>query len=257
MNYNKNAKISTGFYSIDTLLDGGFNKGELIILASRSGIGKTAMVLSLAEKLLKTGNFKAAIFSMDETDRQIKQRLYCMQDFVDVEEYRKSSDKEQLSSDYFDRFFSNIILDDTAHLQICELSDKVSKAVNEQNADIVFIESLELIFVEQLCPTEHKVNTIFQKLKDLSLKLSVPIILTCTLRRASKYYDICPSIETEETKSRISIDIPDKIIFIHRSDYYINSSTVREDAELIIAKNTNGNTGSITLRFFQNKGKFE
>lgn len=257
MNYNKNAKISTGFYSIDTLLDGGFSKGELLILASRPGVGKTSMMLSFVDKLSKSSNVKVAIFSMDETDRFIKQRLYRIQDFVDAEEYLRSSDIEQLSSDYYDRFFTNVILDDTPHIQICELSDKVSKVVNENNADIVFIESLELIFAEQYCPTEHEVNTIIQRLKDLSLKLAVPIILTCTLWRASKYYDKCPSIETKETKSLINIDIPDKIVFIHRPDYYINRRTAREDAELIIAKNTNGNIGSIPLRFFQNKGKFE
>lgn len=253
-------KVSTGFASIDNLLQGGFNKGELVLIAARPAIGKTSFILSLIDKLVNDGGKKIALFSLEETEAQIKRRLYCIRENVKGALFYYQKDKDQIASAHFDKSYSNICLDDSPALQINEICEKIADVIENKDVRIVFIDYYQLIRTDGKIESQYELKAINKKLKEYASKYNVPIVVIATL---SRHFNTIPALDAEDIElCCIDTEIPDKILFLHRPAYYkriagANDINVRQDVQVRLAKNNNGNIGCITIPFVSDFSKFD
>lgn len=252
-------KVSTGFASIDNLLQGGFNKGELVLIAARPAIGKTSFILSLIDKLVNDGGKKIALFSLEESEAQIKRRLYCIRENVKGALFYNQKDKNQIASAHFDKRYSNICLDDSPALQINEICEKIADVIENKDVRIVFIDYLQLISTDGKIERQYEIKDITKKLKEFASKYNVPIVVNAVL---SRHFNTIPTLDAEDIEHCIDTEIPDKILFLHRPAYYkriagANDINVRQDVQVRLAKNNNGNIGCITIPFVSDFSKFD
>lgn len=245
--------ISTGFIDLD-YKTAGFQKSDLILIAARPSMGKTAFVLNLAEYIAVKSHITTAIFSLEMSKDQLVKRMLAMNSHVDSQAIRtgnlKDEDWVNLIEGARQIGESNLILDDTASISINELRSKCRKYKLEHNLGIIIIDYLQLMTGNSKTDSrQQEISDISRSLKALARELDVPVIALSQLSRAvEKRDDKRPMLSDLRESGAIEQDA-DVVMFIYRDDYYNKESNDKGIAEIIIGKQRNGPTGTVQLKW--------
>ncbi len=260
--------LRTGYNGLDKMTSG-WQNSDLIIIAARPAMGKTAFVLSMAKNMAMDYNIPVAIFTLEMANVQLVKRLISNVANLEGEKIKNG----QMSDEELDRlntrlkgiFGSPLYLDETPGLSITELRTKARRLVRERGVKLIMIDYLQLMNATglKLGSREQEVSTISRSLKALAKELNIPIIALSQLNR---------STETREDKRPVLSDLresgaieqdADIVCFIHRPEYYTKSgedaqgNDIRGLAELIVAKHRSGAVGDVKLRFVSKYARFE
>ena len=276
---------STGFTRLDTLT-GGLNPGDLIIVAARPGMGKTSLVLNMAinaalpklieqddggeESTRQEPGSAVAVFSLEMPREQLAARLLCSEARIDVAKLRQGflqkDDWTRLTRAAGELAKLPIWIDDTSDLSVLDLRAKVRRiqAMSQTSGvtlGLVVIDYLQLMTGNaKVSSREQQISEISRNLKKLAKDLSVPVIALSQLNRAVETRgtkDKRPQLSDLRESGAIEQDA-DMIIFIYRPDYYNDEDpSIQGLAELIVAKQRNGPTGKIMVRFTKSCTRFD
>ncbi len=260
--------IRTGLSEMDKLL-GGLNPSDLIIVAARTGVGKTSLMLNLARNAAVGQHARVAIFSLEMAGEQLAQRLLASESRVDsarlrlgmhseIEESRIMHAHGVLSS-------ADIYVDDSAVVRIPELRAKLMRLQRDHGLDLVIIDYLQLIQGDRSDNRVQEIGFITRSLKQLARELSVPIIAGSQLSRAADQRDTnIPRLSDLRESGSIEQDA-DVVMFLYRPSYYgekelKEAGYLESDhhiAEVILAKQRNGPTGTVRLAWLDERVRFD
>ncbi len=262
--------VATGYYDLDTLTNG-LQKSDLIILAARPAMGKTAFALNIAQNVALRSNVPVAIFSLEMSKEQLVQRLLCAEAEVDTQRLKtgnmQAKDWEKLATAMNSFSEAPIYIDDTAGCTITDLRAKCRRlAMAEKNLGLIVIDYLQLIEGTGREDRMQQISSISRGLKILAKELNVPIIALSQLSRAVEgRTDKRPMLSDLRESGSIEQDA-DIVTFIYRDEYYKNASEDEDEgekaankgeAEIIIAKHRNGPIGVVKLLFQGSITKFK
>ena len=260
---NNKKVLSTGFYDLDYAIKG-LKEGELIVIASRPAMGKTALEFNIAMNVAIKEKVPVAIFSLEMSKEQCIQRLISAisaKSLVDINKIGnntlKEDDVEKIKSAIKDLSETEIYIDDRIPLSIEEIREECIKLKNEKDIKLIVIDYLHLISTDKITETrEQKLSHICLELKKLAQELNIPIIVTSPLALEKRKEDKRPIINDLNTVgiSKLEADV---LIFLHRDDYYNIDTENKNIAVLIIARNKYGNTGTVKLLFKKDYLKYE
>lgn len=245
--------ISSGFIDLD-YKTAGFQNSDLILIAARPSMGKTAFVLNLAEYIAVRSHITTAIFSLEMSKDQLVKRMLSMNSHVDSQAIRtgnlKDEDWVNLIEGARQIGESNLILDDTGSISIAELRSKCRKFKLEYNLGLVIIDYLQLMTGNGRTDSrQQEISDISRALKALARELNVPVIALSQLSRAvEKRDDKRPMLSDLRESGAIEQDA-DVVMFIYRDEYYNKESKDKGIAEIIIGKQRNGPTGTVQLKW--------
>lgn len=253
--------IATGFIDLD-YRTAGMQPSDLILVAARPSMGKTAFVLNMAQYMAFNQNQTVAIFSLEMSKEQLVNRLFSMESRVDSQHIRtgKLSDAEWEklieSAGMIGR--SNLIIDDTPGISISELRSKCRKYKLEHDLKIVIIDYLQLMSGsgKGSDSRQQEISDISRSLKALARELNVPVVALSQLSRAVEQRpDHRPMLSDLRESGAIEQDA-DVVMFIYRDDYYNKDTDKKGIAEIIIAKQRNGPIGTVELVWMPDYTKF-
>ena len=261
--------IETGFREVDKIL-GGFQKTDLIILAARPGVGKTAWALNVAENAASNG-YKVMVFSLEMANTQLGQRLLSMKARVPLENIRKgdvsSDDWEALSMAQEELHSTDMVIDETSVITPVEMKNKIRRFKQEKGSiDLVIIDYLQLMSMGgyRIEQREKEIAAITRSIKIMAKELDCAVILLSQLSRGPEQRggDHMPKLSDLRDSGAIEQDA-DVVIFLKRDDYYNNDedkAEVSENAALTcavnIAKHRNGPVGIANLTWIPRYVKF-
>ncbi len=254
--------IPTGFIDLDYKLSG-LQPSDLVLIAARPSMGKTAFVLNIAQYIAFKKNKSVAVFSPEMSKEQLVNRLFSLESQVDAQAIRtgnmKDSDWEKLIEGAGIIGKSRLIIDDTPGISISELRSKCRKYKLEQGLDIVIIDYLQLMTGSVGRSSESRqqeISEISRSLKGLARELSVPVVALSQLSRAVEQRpDKRPMLSDLRESGAIEQDA-DVVMFIYRDEYYNKDSEFKKQAEIIIAKQRNGPVGTVNLAWLGEYTKF-
>lgn len=254
--------IPTGFIDLDYKTSG-LQPSDLILVAARPSMGKTAFVLNIAQHVAFRSNKTVAVFSLEMSKEQLVNRLFSLESQVDAQLLRtgnlKDSDWEKLIEGAGVIGKSNMIIDDTPGISISELRSKCRKFKLEQGLDIIIIDYLQLMTGRvggRAESRQQEISEISRSLKGLARELNVPVIALSQLSRAVEQRpDHRPMMSDLRESGAIEQDA-DVVMFIYRDDYYNKDTDMKNIAEIIIAKQRNGPIGTVNLAWLPNYTKF-
>ena len=254
--------IPTGFIDLDYKLSG-LQPSDLILIAARPSMGKTAFVLNIAQYIAFKKNKGVAVFSLEMSKEQLVNRLFSLESQVDAQAIRtgnmKDSDWEKLIEGAGIIGKSRLIIDDTPGISISELRSKCRKYKLEQELDVVIIDYLQLMTGSVGRSSESRqqeISEISRSLKGLARELNVPVIALSQLSRAVEQRpDKRPMLSDLRESGAIEQDA-DVVMFIYRDEYYNKDSEFKKQAEIIIAKQRNGPVGTVNLAWLGEYTKF-
>ena len=254
--------IPTGFIDLDYKLSG-LQPSDLILLAARPSMGKTAFVLNLAQYMAFKVNKTVAIFSLEMSKEQLVNRLFALESQVDSQALRtgnlKDSDWEKLIESAGTIGKSNLIIDDTPGISISELRSKCRKYKLEHNLSVIIIDYLQLMSGRVGGRSESRqqeISEISRSLKGVARELNVPVIALSQLSRAVEQRpDHRPMLSDLRESGAIEQDA-DVVMFLYRDEYYKKDTEHPNEAEVIIAKQRNGPIGTVNLAWLPNYTKF-
>ena len=252
--------IATGFIDLD-YRTAGMQPSDLILVAARPSMGKTAFVLNMAQYMAFNQNQTVAIFSLEMSKEQLVNRLFSMESRVDSQHIRtgKLSDAEWEklieSAGMIGR--SNLIIDDTPGISISELRSKCRKFKHEQNLHMIIIDYLQLMSGSGRSESrQQEISEISRSLKALARELQVPVLALSQLsRQVEQRPDHRPMLSDLRESGAIEQDA-DVVMFIYRDDYYNKDTEKKGIAEIIIAKQRNGPIGTVELVWLADYTKF-
>ena len=254
--------IATGFTDLDYDTSG-FQPSDLILIAARPSMGKTAFALNIAEYMAFRNNVTAAIFSLEMSKEQLVNRLLSMESHVEAQSLRtgkmSDGDWEALidSADLIGS--SNLIIDDTPGISVQEMRSKCRKYKMEHNLGIIFIDYLQLMSGGGTRGSESRqqeISDISRSLKALAREINVPVVALSQLSRAVEQRpDHRPMLSDLRESGAIEQDA-DMVMFIYRDDYYNHDTEKKGIAEIIIAKQRNGPIGTVELLWMPQFTKF-
>ncbi len=253
--------IPTGFTDLDYQTSG-MQPSDLVLIAARPSMGKTAFVLNLAEHMAFKNNYTVAVFSLEMSKEQLVNRMFSLESRVSSQKLRTGS----LEDDEWERLIesasvignSNLIIDDTPSISIQELRSKCRKYKMEHNLGVVVIDYLQLMSAGDKAPDsrQQQISDISRSLKALARELSVPVIALSQLSRAVEQRpDHRPMLSDLRESGAIEQDA-DVVMFLYRDDYYNHETEKKNIAEVIIAKQRNGPVGTIELAWIPDLTKF-
>lgn len=250
--------IPTGFIDLDYKTSG-LQPSDLILVAARPSMGKTAFVLNIAQHVAFRSNKTVAIFSLEMSKEQLVNRLFSLESQVDAQLLRtgnlKDSDWEKLIEGAGVIGKSKMIIDDTPGISISELRSKCRKFKLEQGLDLIIIDYLQLM-TGRAESRQQEISDISRSLKGLARELNVPVIALSQLSRAVEQRpDHRPMMSDLRESGAIEQDA-DVVMFIYRDDYYNKDTDMKNIAEIIIAKQRNGPIGTVNLAWLPNYTKF-
>ena len=254
--------IPTGFIDLDYKTSG-LQPSDLILVAARPSMGKTAFVLNIAQHVAFRQNKTVAIFSLEMSKEQLVNRLFSLESYVDAQLLRtgnlKDSDWEKLIEGAGIIGRSNLIIDDTPGISISEMRSKCRKYKLEHNLELIIIDYLQLMSGRVGGRSESRqqeISDISRSLKALARELHVPVISLSQLSRAVEQRpDHRPMLSDLRESGAIEQDA-DVVMFIYRDDYYNKDTEHVNEAEIIIAKQRNGPIGTVTLTWLPQYTKF-
>ena len=252
--------IPTGFIDLDYKTSG-FQPSDLILIAARPSMGKTAFVLNMAQHMAFKMDKTVAVFSLEMSKEQLVNRLFSLESKVDSQAIRTGN----LSDDDWTKLIegagvigkSNLIIDDTPGISINDLRSKCRKYKLEYKLDIIIIDYLQLMTGSRRTDSrQQEISDISRALKQLARELQVPVVALSQLSRAVEQRpDHRPMLSDLRESGAIEQDA-DVVMFIYRDDYYNKDSEKRNIAEIIISKQRNGPIGTVELVWLPNYTKF-
>lgn len=244
--------IATGFKDLDYQTSG-FQPSDLILIAARPSMGKTAFVLNIAQYMAFHNNETVAIFSLEMSKEQLVNRLLSMESGVDAQKLRNGNltdnDWERLVEGAEGVARSNLIIDDTPGISLSELRSKCRKYKLEHHLGVVMIDYLQLMTGGGRASEsrQQEVSDISRGLKSLARELNVPVVALSQLSRAVEQRpDHRPMLSDLRDSGAIEQDA-DMVMFLYRDAYYNKDSEMKNLAEVIVAKQRNGPIGTINL----------
>ena len=253
--------IATGFTELDYKLTG-LHPAELILVAARPAMGKTAFVLNIAQYAAFKDNHAVAMFSLEMSKEQLVTRLMASESMVDSQQIRtgdlRDSDWEKLLEGAALIGNSKLIIDDTAS-SLAEIRSKCRKYKQTYDIDMVVIDYLQLMSGSNTRRNESRqqeISEISRALKVLARELNIPIVALSQLSRAVEArQDHRPMLSDLRESGAIEQDA-DVVMFLYRDEYYNPDTEKKNIAEVIVAKQRNGATGSIELVWLGQYTKF-
>ncbi|WP_167957693.1 replicative DNA helicase [Anaerosporobacter faecicola] len=252
--------IATGFYDLDYKM-AGLQPSDLILVAARPSMGKTAFVLNIAEYVAVKSNIATAIFSLEMSKDQLVKRIISMNSKVDSQAIRtgelQDDDWVKLVESARNIGNSNLIIDDTPGISIGELRSKCRKYKLEHNLGLVIIDYLQLMTGGKKAESrQQEISDISRSLKALAREINAPVIALSQLSRAVEQRpDKRPMLSDLRESGAIEQDA-DVVMFIYRDDYYNHDSEDAGVSEIIIGKQRNGPTGTVKLAWLSQFTKF-
>lgn len=262
--YSKGSDITgldTGFIDLNKKL-GGFHKSDLILIAARPGMGKTAFALNLVANAAIRSKASVAVFSLEMSKEQLVQRLLSSQSNVALnniskgkiadDEWKKLTDAMTVLSS------SDIFIDDTPGIKVSEIRSKCRKLKMEKGLDMIMIDYLQLMEADGRADNrQQEVSKISRSLKILAKEMNCPVIALSQLSRNTESgKDHMPKLSDLRDSGAIEQDA-DIVMFIYRDEYYTKMETKKKDlAEIIIAKNRHGEISNIELVWIGKIQKF-
>ena len=260
-NYGSVTGISTGFRDLD-YKTAGLQPSDLILVAARPSMGKTAFVLNLAEYITVKEKVPTVIFSLEMSKEQLMKRLIAMNAKVDSQKIRTGNleDEEwvKLTDSVIRLGGSSMFIDDTPGISVAELSSKCRKLSAEHGLGLVIIDYLQLMTGSRRSESrQQEISEISRSLKALAREINAPVIALSQLSRAvEKRDDKRPMLSDLRESGAIEQDA-DVVMFIYRDEYYTKEETKDPGvAEIIIGKQRNGPTGTVKLRWLAEFTKF-
>ena len=252
--------IATGFYDLD-FKTSGMQPADLVLIAARPSMGKTAFVLNIAQHVAFRLNETVAIFSLEMSKEQLVNRMFSLESNVDAQNLRNGT----LSDMEWEKLIesagvigkSNLIIDDTAGISISELRSKCRKFKLEHNLKMIIIDYLQLMSGSGRSESrQQEISEISRSLKSLARELNVPVLALSQLSRAVEQRpDKRPMMSDLRESGAIEQDA-DVIMFIYRDDYYNKDSEKKGISEIIIGKQRNGPIGTVELVWLPEYTKF-
>ncbi|MCR4766315.1 MAG: replicative DNA helicase [Bacteroidaceae bacterium] len=267
--------LETGFHDLDKITSG-WQKSDLVIIAARPAMGKTAFVLSMAKNMAVNYRCPVAFFSLEMSNLQLVNRLIANTCEIESDKIRSGKllphEWERLDHKLNDLLGAPLYIDDTPSLSVFELRTKARRLVREHEVKIIFIDYLQLMNASGMSygNRQEEVSTISRSLKGLAKELNIPIIALSQLNRSVETrgngdqksdQNRRPQLSDLRESGAIEQDA-DMVCFIHRPEYYKiysdeNGNDIRGQAEIIIAKHRNGAVGDIHLRFIGEYTRFQ
>ena len=254
--------VPSGYYDLDTMT-AGFQKSDLIILAARPSMGKTAFALNIGQNVAIRHKIPVAIFSLEMSKVQLVQRILCSEAEIDAQRVRtgdiQPNDWQKLSECMDKLHVSPLYIDDTAGLSVSDIRAKCRRLKMQcPDLGLIIIDYLQLIDDRSSSDRIQQISAISRGLKSLARELNVPIIALSQLsRKVEDRTDKRPMLSDLRESGAIEQDA-DIVMFIYREEYYEKDNpTVKNKAKIIIAKQRNGPTGEVELLFQGATTKFK
>ena len=267
-NQDADLGISTGLIELDDMTSGGMHPAELVILAARPSMGKTALATNIAEHVSVEGRHTTLFVSLEMANLELAQRMLCGRGKIDGQKLRKNflstDDYERLQEAAAELGEAPLYIDDTPSRNINEIA-AVARRLKRQtgNLGLIVIDYLQLIEPDDpRDPRQEQVSKIARRLKGMARELEVPILCLAQLnRQAEASKDNIPKLSHLRESGAIEQDA-DVVMFIHREEYYHTPEEVEQKglggkAQIIIAKQRNGPTGHIDVAWLRNHMKFD
>lgn len=249
--------VPTGFTVLDRLL-GGLQKSDLIILAARPGMGKTAFALSVANHAAKTHASRVAFFSLEMSKDQLVQRLLSMESGIDSHRLRMGNihpDEWPIMLEAANLLANtNVMIDDTPAASINEIRTKARRLAADGGLDLIVIDYMQLMSGQSSNGRgqenrQQEISYISRSLKNLARELNVPIVALSQLSRAvEQRADKRPMLSDLRESGSIEADA-DVVLFVYREDYYVEDTDRQNIADILVAKHRHGATGTVSLYF--------
>jgi len=254
--------IPTGFVELDRMT-AGFQRNDLIIVAARPSVGKTAFALNIAQNVATKTDENVAIFSLEMGAEQLVMRMLCAEGNINAQALRTGSltpeDWSKLTMAMGSLSNSGIYIDDTPGIRINEIRSKCRRLKQESGLGMILIDYLQLIQGSGGASKENRqqeVSEISRTLKALARELKVPVIALSQLSRGvEQRQDKRPMMSDIRESGSIEQDA-DIVAFLYRDDYYDKESENKNIIEIIIAKQRNGPVGTVSLAFVKEFNKF-
>lgn len=257
--------VPTGFTELDRLTSG-FQKSDMIVIAARPSMGKTAFILSVLRNMAVDHKVPVAMFSLEMANLQLVNRLIVSETELDHDKIKNgkltTEEWAQLEERTKTLLEAPIYLDDTPALSIFEFRAKCRRLKQKANIQCVFVDYLQLMSAPNAGSREQEISTISRQLKAVAKELNIPVIALSQLNRSvDQQKDFRPQLSNLRESGAIEQDA-DIVCFIHRPEYYklFEDPSTGESligvAEIIIAKHRNGAVGDVRLRFEKEFAKF-
>ena len=259
-NKDKITGIPTGFHDLDEKTSG-LQRSDLIIVAARPGMGKTAFALNIAQQSAVKHGTSAIIFSLEMSKEQLGQRLLAMQARVEMQKLkqgdldRKDWDRVSLGVDELNN--SKIVIYDTPGISLMEMRNKCRRLKAEQGLDLIVVDYLQLMTFEGKTDNrQQEISALSRNMKLLAREMNCPVILLSQLSRAPELrQDKRPMLSDLRESGSIEQDA-DIVIFLYRDDYYNENTEKPGVCEVNIAKHRSGPTDKIELTWVSRYTKF-
>jgi replicative DNA helicase len=257
--------LATGFHEFDELTCG-LQNGEMIVVAGRPSMGKTALALNVAEHIAVADRLPVAIFSLEMGRQQLAERFLCANSKTDSQLVRKG----MLTTEHYQRLVescgrlseANIYIDDNAGITPLELRAKARRLKARHDIKCLFLDYLQLMGLGagQVESRQQEITTISRYIKAMARELDIPVVVISQLNRAPEGREgHRPRMSDLRESGSIEQDA-DVVVLLHREDYYHRGEADYQDsntAEVIIAKQRNGPTGTVQLTFLERCTRFE
>ena len=243
--------VTTGFKDLNKKING-LQRTDLILVAARPAMGKTAFALNLVQNAAIKGNASVAVFSLEMSKEQLAQRMIAAQSNVELKKMKtgtlNDADWPRIISAMAVMSDAKIFIDDTPGIKINELRSKCRKLKMEQGLDLVMIDYIQLMESDSKNESrQQEISKISRSLKILAKELDCPVVALSQLSRAPEQRaDHRPVLSDLRESGAIEQDA-DIVMFLYRDEYYHSDSEKKDLAEIIIAKNRHGETGSVEL----------
>ncbi|HEX8734628.1 MAG TPA: replicative DNA helicase [Pyrinomonadaceae bacterium] len=254
--------LSTGFRDLDQMTSG-LQQTDLIIVAARPSMGKTALCLTLAQNAATLENAVVAVFSLEMSKEQLVMRMLSSEAKVDAHRFRSGF----LTRDEWGRLAeaigtlseAKIFIDDTAGISVLEMRAKTRRLIAEQKKlDLIVVDYLQLMSGSRRTESrQQEVSAISRELKGLAKELGVPVVALSQLSRAPEARNPPKPMMSDLRESGSIEQDADVVAFIYRDDYYKPTEENAGIAEIIVSKQRNGPTGTVKLAFLKEFTRFE
>ena len=259
-NKDKIVGIPTGFKDIDEKTSG-LQRSDLIIVAARPAMGKTAFALNIAQQSAVKAGSSVIIFSLEMSKEQLGQRLLAMQARVEMQKLKQGDldrqDWDRITMALDELNNTKIVIDDTPGISIMEMRNKCRRLKAEQGLDLVVIDYLQLMSMQGKSDNrQQEISTISRNLKLLAREMDCPVIVLSQLSRAPEQrQDHRPILSDLRESGSIEQDA-DIVIFLYRDDYYNENTDKPGVCEVNIAKHRSGPTDKVELTWVSRYTKF-
>lgn len=251
--------IPSGFPELDDKTSG-FQRSDMILIAARPSMGKTTFALNLAQYAALRSSKSVVIFSLEMSKEQLVQKLLCAEANIDMVSFRtgnlEDKDWESIAKASGPLGAAKIFIDDTAGVTVMEMRSKCRRIKIEHGIDMILIDYLQLMSGSGSESRQQEVSEISRSIKALAKEMNCPVIALSQLSRAPEQRaDHRPMLSDLRESGSIEQDA-DVVMFLYRDEYYNKETEDKNVAEVIIAKQRNGPTGTVKLAWLGQYSKF-